>query len=407
MCLISTSKGKEKMKKTAGISGKFFWNLRGIAIAAALALIAFPSFAAPFAYVSEAFSTSVRVIDTATNTETATLATNSFSKVAVHPSGEFVYVPKMPPSLDVYDASNNSLVATIPLGSAAGDLAMHPSGDYIYSVHRGTDTISVIDTSSNTVTATIEIAHDISELAIHPSGLVLYAGIAVNGTITAINTNTLQPIDTFNVGGPNVQDLAVHPSGQYLYATSGSNLLVIDTTTNSVVDSISINGGGFSIAVHPDGNTVYVANPTNSSVSVVDANTNTMTATVSTSFPYDLAVHPSGDFVYVTGFTSTGSDGFVAVIDTASNQVTDTINVTANEGSAMGLPLFVTIGPMLEPVGGAATGISAISVTCTNSTSGQSVSIGLGSEKAWDCESSGLQVNTGDSIEMVVTGNAN
>ena len=403
-----TLKRKEKMKKAARISGKFFWDLRGVAAAAALALIAFPSFAAPFAYVGEAFSSSIRVIDTATNTEAATIATNSFDKVAVHPSGDFIYVPNGS-SLDVYGTSDNSLVATIPLGAGVGDLTMHPSGDYVYAAHGRTDTISVIDASTNSLSATVEIAHDISQMVIHPSGSILYVGVAVNGIITAIDTNTLQPIDTFNAGGPNVLDLAVHPSGQYLYVASGTTLKVIDTTTNSVVDSISINGGGYSIAVHPDGNAIYVANYTNSSVSVVDANTNTMTATISTSAPFDLAVHPSGDFVYVTGFTitNTGTDGFVAVIDTASNQITDTISVAANEGSAMGLPLYITIGPLLEPVGGAATGITAISVTCTNSTSGQSVSIGLGSEKAWDCESSGLQVNSGDSIEMVVTGNAN
>ena len=412
-------KRKEKMKKAARISGKYFRNLRDVAVVGILALVAFPSFAAPFAYVGEAFSNSIRVIDTATNTETATIATNSPSKIAVHPSGNFIYVPVNPGawslgSLDVYNTSNNSLVATIPVGAGPSEIALHPSGDYVYVISSsaqvpsgsGPGVISVVDTSTNTVSATVEIAHKFSEIVIHPSGNILYVGVGVAGTITAIDTNTLQPIDAFNIGFK-VMDLAIHPSGQYLYAASGATLKVIDTTTNSVVDSVAIDGGGYSIAVHPDGNTVYVANYTNSSVSVVDTTTNTMTASVSTSFPFTLAVHPSGDFVYVTGFTASGPDGFVAVIDTASNQITDTISVAANEGSAIGLPLSITIGPLLEPVGGAATGISAISVTCINATSGQSVSMGLGSEKTWDCESSGLQVNAGDSIEMVVTGNAN
>ena len=400
-------------------SSKYFRNLRAIAIAATLALVALPSFAAPFAYVGEAFSNSIRVIDTATNTEAATIAANSYAKFAVHPSGNFIYVPVNPGgwelgSLDVYSTSDNSLVTRIPVGASPFDVALHPSGDYVYVASRsaqvpsgsGPRVISVVDTTTNTVSATVEIAHKFSEMLVHPSGNILYVGVGVAGTISAIDTNTLQPIDAFNLDF-RVADLAIHPSGQYLYAVNSATLKVIDTATNSVVDSVTIDGGGSSIAVHPDGNTVYVANHMNSSVSVVDTTTNTVTASVSTSRPFALAVHPSGDFVYATGFTDSGPDGFVAVIDTASNQITDTISVAANEGSAIGLPLSITIGPLLESVGGAATGISAISVTCTNATSGQSVSMSLGGEKAWDCESSGLQVNVGDSIEMVVTGNAN
>ncbi len=124
------------MKKAARMSGKYFQNLRDVAIAGALALVVFPSFAAPFAYVGEAFSNSIRVIDTATNTETATIAANSFSKVAVHPSGDFIYVPTNS-SLDVCDTNDNSLVTAIPLDTGPWDLAMHPSGDYINKVKHG------------------------------------------------------------------------------------------------------------------------------------------------------------------------------------------------------------------------------------------------------------------------------
>ncbi|VAW92724.1 6-phosphogluconolactonase [hydrothermal vent metagenome] len=410
------------MKKAARISGKCFRNLRGIAIAAALALVALPSFAAPFAYVTEAFSGSIRVIDTTTNTEISTLSTNANGgDTVVHPSGKFVYVSSGFSSnsrLDVYDTADNSLIAAIPMPGRPAGIAIHPSGDYIYSVHSGagTGTVLVIDTSTNTVSATVEVAHRISKIAIHPSGNTLYVGKGVSGAITAIDTNTLQAIDVFYLRYA-VNDLEMHPSGQYLYASTGRSLLVIDTGTNSIVDSIELRGA-YNIAVSSDGSSVYVSGDdmTNSVIFAVDVSANTHTLSGSTVLPglfyFGLAVHPGGGFVYAVGHMlgssyPEGPEGVVWVIDTASNQITDTINVAASEGSLRGLPTSITIGPLLEPVGGVATGISAISVTCTNSTSGQSVSIGFGNEKTWDCESSGLQVNTGDSIEMVVTGNAN
>ena len=400
------------MKKAARISGKYFRNLRDVVVAGSLALVVFPSFAAPFAYVSEAFSNSIRVIDTATNTETATIATNSSSEIAVHPSGNFIYVPSGRSRLDVYDTRDNSLVAAIPMPGRPSDIAIHPSGDYIYSVHGGAGmgTILVIDTSTNTVSATVEVVHSISKIAIHPSGNTLYVGKGVSGAISVIDTNALQAIDEFYFGFA-VNDLEMHPSGQYLYVSTGRGLQVIDTGTNSIVDSISLTGA-YNIAVSPDGNTVYVSGKDvgNSVIFTVDANTNTLSGSIILPgrFYFGLAVHPGGDFVYAIGYMmGSGPEGRVWVIDTASNRITDTISVAASEGSPLGLPIFMTIGPLLESVGGAATGISAISVTCTNSTSGQSVSIGLGNEEAWDCESSGLQVNTGDSIEMLVTGDAN
>lgn len=421
ICFLLTPKGKE-MKITTDISNQCFCSLKGYALAAAavLALVSLSSFAAPFIYVGDAFSgMSVRVIDAATNTETTRINTNGYDEVAIHPSGGIIYATTRSGasnlgSLEVYDVrNNNALLATIPLGVRPNSIVVHPDGNFIYVAsrqeqvthERSPGIISVVDTSTNTVSATIELEPyqrwngQFQYLAINSAGNILYVGSNSNRTVTAYDTNTLQPVATINVDFE-IFDLEIHPSGQYLYAASSEAIKVIDTTTNSVVDSIFVNSGYFTIAVHPDGNTIYTANYGNSSVSVIDVTTNTTTATISTPFPPSLAIHPSGDFVYVTGYNIPGPvEGFVSVIDTANNQIIDTLHIG-------GLLLSIAVGPMLDPVGGAAAGISAISVTCTNSTSGQSVSIGLGTEKTWDCESSGLQVNSGDAIEMVVTGNA-
>lgn len=404
------------MQKLTKINVTYFRNLRHIILAGIFTIIAFPSFAAPNAYLG---ADNLIVIDTTTNTETATITPNgyAFTKVEAHPSGNFIYVPVKPTGtfspafLEVYNTSNNSLVATIPIGVNPLATAITSSGDFIYvasasaQVGGSTRIISVVDTSTNTVSATIELDQSLSGrlyLAVHPTADILYVGASPSfnplATITSFDTNTLLPVDTININvGSTVRDLAMHPSGQYIYVLSNSALQVFNTSTNNVDNSIALNGG-YAIAVHPDGNTVYVSQYTSRLISVIDTNTNTVTASVSiSSYPTDLEVHPNGNSVYITGFSSTMFTGTLSVFDIANNQVTDSISTAT-------IPYNITLGPLPEPVGGTTTGLSSVSVTCTNSTSGQSVTINLGNETAWDCESSGLQVNTGDSIEMVVTG---
>jgi YVTN family beta-propeller protein len=89
------------------------------------------------------------------------------------------------------------------------------------------------------------------------------------------------------------------------------------------------------VAVTPDGNTVYVANFIDGTVSVIATATDTVTATIPVgSGPLGVAVTPDGSRVYVTNF----QDNTVSVIATASNTVTTTIPV----GSG---PLGVAVTP--------------------------------------------------------------
>jgi hypothetical protein len=58
-------------------------------------------------------------------------------------------------------------------------------------------------------------------------------------------------------------------------------------------------------------------------------------------------------------------------------------------------------------VGGSVTGVSPRRVICQNLTTRQRVTIPLGGAMSWDCESAGLVVHTGDTINQNVLGTAN
>ncbi len=80
------------------------------------------------------------------------------------------------------------------------------------------------------------------------------------------------------------------------------------------------------LAVSPDGTTLYATRGTSNAVAVIDTSTDQVTDTIAVdAAPSALALSPDGDTLYVANY---GSDD-VSVIDTTTDQVTDTIAVDA------------------------------------------------------------------------------
>jgi len=131
--------------------------------------------------------------------------------------------------------------------------------------------------------------------------------------------------DTIPVGS-RPWGVAIAPDGSRVYVVNANDgsVSVIDAESNTVTRSIRVGSEPLGVAVTPDGSRVYVTNRGSNSVSVIDAVSNTVTGTIPVSSrPRGVAVTPDGSRVYVT---NRGSNS-VSVIDAVSNTVTDTIPV--------------------------------------------------------------------------------
>jgi len=115
--------------------------------------------AAPFAYITNYSSNTVSVINTATNTVTATVLVNGNPyAVACHPDGSTVYVANYGSNtVSVIATATNTVTATVPVGSLPSGVAVHPDGSTVYVANYYSDSVSVIDTATNTVTATVPV----------------------------------------------------------------------------------------------------------------------------------------------------------------------------------------------------------------------------------------------------------
>jgi YVTN family beta-propeller protein len=161
-----------------------------------------------------------------------------------------------------------------------------------------------------------------------------YVANDVSHNVSVINTATNAVVATIDIGvDSNPASVAVAPNGETVYVANNGvvagegTVSVIDTLTNTVSATIETGGGPYGIAITPNGAALYVtsfyASPTDT-VWVIDTATHTVTASITAgSFPHGLAVTPDGSFVYVANTFSNN----VSVIETVTNTVTATIPV--------------------------------------------------------------------------------
>ncbi len=111
----------------------------------------------------------------------------------------------------------------------------------------------------------------------------------------------------------------------YVTNTSAGTVSVIDATSLTVVATIPVGASPGRLAVVPDGARILVANSGSDTLSVLDATTDAVVATIAVGDgPSSLAVTPNGARVYVGG-----TNGLVSVVDTALGGVIHTVSAGA------------------------------------------------------------------------------
>jgi len=249
---------------------------------------------APCAYITNYYEGTVSIIDITTNTVKATVPVREWPfGVAVNPAGTKVYVTTtygedkdgvtdLKGVVSVIDTATNTVTATVPVGEWPRGVAVSPDGKTVYAVDSGkypdyTRSVSVIDAATNTVKAMVPVGNHPEGVAINPTGTKVYvASSNVYIIDTATNTVTATvPVGDYPFG------VAVTPDGAKVYVSNADSNTVsaIDTATNTVTATVPVDYP-CGVAVTPDGTKVYVGNDASKPVSIIDIATNTVTATV-------------------------------------------------------------------------------------------------------------------------------
>jgi len=239
-------------------------------------------------YVGNAGSNSVSVIDAASNSIIATIPVGSEpSGVAVNAAGTRVYVANdLSNNVSVIDAATNTVIATIPVGALPFGVVVNPAGTRVYVVNAESDSISVIDTAANAVVATVPAAADPFAIAVNSAGTRVYVTHLtdvepITASVSVIDTASNARIATVSLGRNGAAGVTVNATGTRVYvATVLGSVVVIDADTNAIVDTMSVGGMLVGIAISDMGKRIYVTDIWSDEVAAVDIVTRTVIARV-------------------------------------------------------------------------------------------------------------------------------
>ncbi|AKB19431.1 disaggregatase related repeat-containing protein [Methanosarcina sp. WWM596] len=309
-----------------------------------LLMLASVAGANPYAYITDSDDDKVSVIDTTTNTVTATVDVGDRPLgVTVTPDGSNVYVTNYGSNtVSVIDTATNTVTATVDVGDHPLGVAVTPDGSNVYVANYGDNTVSMIDTATNTVAATVDVGQSPWGVAVTPDGSNVYVTNIGSCSVSVIDTSMDTVVTTMEMGRSQPRGIAFTPDGSKAYmisspGTEGSDAYVIDTATNTAtyLDLGGMGEGPFGVAVTPDGSKVYITagytDTESDTLYVIDTATNNLITTVDVGDgPRGVAVTPDGSKVYAVSY-----DNMVSVVDTATNTVTTTVNV-GNRPFALG-----------------------------------------------------------------------
>ena len=253
-------------------------------------------------------------------------------------------------------------------GVGPTSLAVDPGGKFAYvadegcpDAFAGSVSVYTIDPTNGTLTSAGPLVttgdFGADSVAVDPSGKFVYvanwgegntAGSVSAYTINGL-TGTLTPTGTIQApcapppspGSCAPWSLAVHPSGKFVYvANEGGftptsvSMYAIDATTGvlTLIGTVAVDGRAISVTVDPSGKFAYVADGgdnsdgskgVNVSMYTIDAATGVLAAIgriAAGVSPSSITIHPNGKFVYVGN--SGSNDLSIYTIDVTTGKLT-------------------------------------------------------------------------------------
>ncbi|MDR3661731.1 MAG: Ig-like domain-containing protein [Mycobacterium sp.] len=276
--------------------------------------------------VSNSASNTVSVIDTATDTVTATIAVGTSPLgVAITPDGTRAYIANLGDgsayvpngSVSVVSLTTDTVTATVPFVIDSPQfVVVTPDGqaaivDFPYS-SKDNNNVATIITATNSEYEIGPLSQPNSAtgmMTVTAKGCgvygCLYIPVTTHGWVEMVpvyGTGVGNSIANIKVGA-DPTGTAVNPANTRLYVSNyaDNTVSVINTATKTVIATVPVGKGPSAVAVSPDGSVAYVVDSSASTITAIRTSTNQVIATIPTGTQDSsgLAISPDGTVLYV------------------------------------------------------------------------------------------------------------
>jgi YVTN family beta-propeller protein len=323
---------------------------------AAIVVIVITNGLAPYVYSAETTTTTVPV-----GWQPKAIAVNV---PLSNPDNNKIYVANFSDnSVTVINGNNNSIISTLNGFTSPVAIAVNSTTNRVYVANQcsmGSCSVTVVDGENDTLIGSpIPVGSFPTAIAVNTSTNKIYVANYGSSSVTVINgADNSQTIVSVGLS-PIAIALNSKPEINKIYVlnyenTGNDTVTVIDAVTNNVIATVPVGSvGSFDpsptvMAVNPTNNKVYVANELSDNVTVIDGVSNTHTTLIAPSgqtwdAPRSIAINPITSNVYVANKDSNN----VAVIDGGANPP---ITINAPTGQVWGAPYAIAVNPSINKI---------------------------------------------------------
>lgn len=184
-------------------------------------------------------STGLTAFDTHTNAATATVPiSGGVTGIAVDPAGHQLYVTVQSGPVSVVDTATNTVTATITAVTDPSTVVFNGDGSRAYITDTADENITVLNTATSAVVATIPVGHPLDDIAVTPDGAKVYGTDTFGRTIVVVNVAS-GAVSTI-AATINPERLTINAAGTKAYVVEqGMNSVsVVDTATDTITATI-------------------------------------------------------------------------------------------------------------------------------------------------------------------------
>ena len=190
------------------------------------------------------------------------------------------------------------------------------------------NTVAFVNTCPYAITQRVTVGSGPIAVKVTPDRQFAWVtnGVSSSISIVSISSKTVVgtiPLPPYNGDPATPGSIAFTPDGSVAYVTNhdanpGSVIFVIDVPNRKLLTTIPTDAFPASVAVTPDGSTVWVPNRGDSTITIIDTLTNTVTAKIAADYPTGVAFNPTGTRAYVAEAELGSANGYLRVFDVSS-----------------------------------------------------------------------------------------